>query len=136
VSVYYSPENLNPLYATASLFINPILRGAGLKLKTVQALAAGLPVVTTSAGKEGSGLQDGIQLLVADSAVEFAEKVRELLQDKVKSAELVAAAQRFLAERYNQERNINQFLSPIFSVSCTAERTTHSRDLCGENLMD
>ena len=71
------PEKLDDLYSRSAMFINPVRRGAGVKLKTVHALHAGVPVVSTSVGMEGTGLVHGRHLLVADSAEEFVGRIRE-----------------------------------------------------------
>lgn len=110
VTLLKNPEDLDALYAAGSVFVNPVLRGAGLKLKTIHALQAGLPVVTTSIGMEGTGLIDTKHVLVADSAAEFAECVRRLMQDKELGRELVAAAQDFLAAQYDSEVRLKVLL--------------------------
>jgi polysaccharide biosynthesis protein PslH len=116
ISFCPDPQDLSDLYRRAAVFVNPVLRGAGLKVKTINALQAGVAVVTTSIGMEGTGLVDGTHLLVADSADEFAGRVEKLLSDRSLAARLVRSAQSFLAEKYNQERNIEQSLSAVLSI--------------------
>lgn len=54
VNVILNAENISELYGNAVLFVNPISFGAGLKLKTIEAIANNLPVISTSNGFEGS----------------------------------------------------------------------------------
>lgn len=61
-----SPADKRRLFATASVFINPIFSGAGTCLKAIEALAAGLPLVTTVMGARGLNLIDGVHALVAE----------------------------------------------------------------------
>jgi glycosyltransferase involved in cell wall biosynthesis len=61
--------------------VAPLNWGAGLKGKVTQALAAGLPVVTTSIGAEGLDATDGREMLVADDDAELAERVIRALVD-------------------------------------------------------
>lgn len=116
ISFCPDPQDLSDLYSRAAVFVNPVLRGAGLKVKTINALQAGVAVVTTSIGMEGTGLVDGTHLLVADSADEFAGSVEKLLSERSLAARLVRSAQSFFAEKYNQERNIEQSLSDVLSI--------------------
>ena len=117
ISFCPDPQDLEVLYSRAAVFVNPVLNGAGLKVKTIHALQAGVAVVTTSIGMEGTGLINGKHLLVADSAEEFAGSVEKLLNDRSHASALVRSAQSFFAEKYNQERNIEQSLSAVLSRS-------------------
>jgi GT2 family glycosyltransferase/SAM-dependent methyltransferase len=81
----------------ARVMLAPLAWGAGLKGKVTQALAAGLPVVTTSIGAEGLDATDGDQLMIADDDEELAERViRVLTEDELWSS--LAAAGQELAE--------------------------------------
>jgi glycosyltransferase involved in cell wall biosynthesis len=116
ISLSADPEELHDLYTRSAVFVNPVLRGAGVKLKTIHALRAGVPVVSTSVGMEGTGLIDGRHLFVANSAGDFVRRVEELLQDRALAGRLVRSAQTFLAETYDNERNITRSLSPVLSI--------------------
>jgi glycosyltransferase involved in cell wall biosynthesis len=75
-------EDLTPLYDRAMVFVSPILIGGGVMVKNLEAMAKGLPVVTTTFGNEGIGAVPGRDLLVADNPKDFAECVIGLLEDK------------------------------------------------------
>src|SRR5438270_12953049 len=66
---------------TAALAV-PLLSGGGIRVKILEAMAMGLPVVSTTAGCEGLEVRDGEHLLIADTANEFARACAEVLQDK------------------------------------------------------
>lgn len=68
-------EDLFPLLASSRLLVAPLTYGAGLKGKITQALAAGLPVVTTSIGAEGIAGGDGEVMLIASSPEDLAARV-------------------------------------------------------------
>jgi len=65
------------------LFVCPMTYGAGMKGKIGGAIAAGVPVVTTSIGAEGFPIRDGEECFIADSPTEFAEKCNQCLSDPV-----------------------------------------------------
>jgi glycosyltransferase involved in cell wall biosynthesis len=84
--------DLRPYLRKAWISIAPLRYGAGIKGKITEAMAAGLPVVTTTIGAEGIGLQHRITALIADSAEDFAGAVIELAQDGALHAELARNA--------------------------------------------
>jgi GT2 family glycosyltransferase/2-polyprenyl-3-methyl-5-hydroxy-6-metoxy-1,4-benzoquinol methylase len=73
--------NLTPYLESALISIAPLRYGSGMKGKVGEAMANGLPVVTTSIGAEGMGLQDGVDVLIADDPMEFANCICRLCQD-------------------------------------------------------
>jgi glycosyltransferase involved in cell wall biosynthesis len=84
--------DLDPYLRRAWISIAPLRYGAGIKGKITEAMAAGLPVVTTAIGAEGIGLQNRVTALIGDSAAELAEAVIELTRDRALHARLAGNA--------------------------------------------
>jgi GT2 family glycosyltransferase/glycosyltransferase involved in cell wall biosynthesis len=78
-----------------ALFVCPILSGSGVRVKLLEAFAAGIPVVSTRVGAEGLAVKDGEFCALADDAAGFAAHVVALLRDPEKAA---AMAERARAE--------------------------------------
>jgi GT2 family glycosyltransferase len=76
----YVPD-VDPLFARGRVFVAPLRFGAGAKGKIGEALAYSVPVVTTAVGAEGMHLRDGEEVLIADSARDFAATVVRLYRD-------------------------------------------------------
>ncbi|MDA8297002.1 MAG: glycosyltransferase [Actinomycetota bacterium] len=74
-------EDLAALYRRARLVVVPLRYGAGVKLKTVEALQHGVPVVATSVGAEGIPFAPGV-VAVRDDPAGFADAVVEALADR------------------------------------------------------
>jgi glycosyltransferase involved in cell wall biosynthesis len=81
VSLHGFTSDLNAVYDKCDILINPVRCGAGLKIKNVEALGNGLPLVTTHHG--AIGIEDGANtsFLVADTAHDFAECLSRLIYD-------------------------------------------------------
>ncbi len=75
-----------------AVFVCPILSGSGMRVKLLEAFAAGIPVVSTKLGAEGLTAKDGDVCALADSPQEFAEKILELFADTAKASELARRA--------------------------------------------
>lgn len=93
------PDDL-PYFAAATLFVLPMRFGGGSRLKLLQALSCGLPVVTTRAGAAGLPVVEGEHALYGESAVGFARSVLSLLREPGAAARL-AVAGRALAVRFD-----------------------------------
>lgn len=74
-------EEVLPLLRESSVVVVPLRAGSGVRLKIMESLSAGLPVVSTRLGAEGLPLEDGRDLLFADDPGSFAHAVLRLLQD-------------------------------------------------------
>jgi len=77
----YVKEPANFLKNTAVMVV-PLLAGGGMRVKILEALAEGLPIVTTSIGCEGIAVENGKHLLVADTPEDFARATLRLLEDR------------------------------------------------------
>lgn len=75
-----------------SLFVCPILSGSGVRVKLLEAFAAGIPVVSTRLGAEGLADKDGDLCALADDASSFAEHIVKLLRDPESAAEMAKRA--------------------------------------------
>ena len=71
-------ENVEPYFLNSKLMIAPLRYGAGVKGKVGQAFEYYLPVVTTSIGAEGMFLENKLNAMIADNAVDFANKIIEV----------------------------------------------------------
>lgn len=73
----YVPD-VEPYLRNARVFVAPLRFGAGIKGKVGEAMAHGIPVVTTSIGAEGFGLTPGLDVMIGDDPASFAEAIQQL----------------------------------------------------------
>lgn len=100
VTVTGSVEDVRPYYRRSWLQMVPLRIGGGTRLKIVESLAIGTPVVSTTIGAQGLGLQHDKHALLADSAEEFAGQIIRLCRDaglrqNLRSNGIEAANERF-----------------------------------------
>ena len=74
--------DIEPVFARSRVFVAPVRFGAGVKGKIGEALAYGLPIVTTTIGAEGMSLRNEHEVLIADSPSEFAAAVVRAYRDE------------------------------------------------------
>lgn len=92
---------IQPYFDQADLFLAPIRAGGGTRYKLIEAFAKGVPVVATTIGAEGLDAEDGVHLLIADTAAELAAGTLRLLDDGDLRARLTANARRLVEQRHD-----------------------------------
>ncbi|MCC7154708.1 MAG: glycosyltransferase [Bryobacterales bacterium] len=91
----FVPEVRDAL-ARYAVFVCPILSGSGVRVKLLEAFAAGIPSVSTTVGAEGLTTSDGSICRLADDPAPFARAVVELLQDPREAAAMAARAREYV----------------------------------------
>ncbi len=114
VVVTGSVEDVRPWLATAAVVAVPTRIGSGMRIKILEALAMGKPVVSTRVGCEGiAGLEDGRNVVLADDAGEFARRIAALLKDRERRTALGTAARALVVEYY-QWRDVAKAFERIY----------------------
>ena len=75
-------HDVRPYFDRAKIFLSPLRYGAGMKGKIGHSMSAGLPVITTTVGAEGVGLDDGVNTIVRDDLQEFVTAVCSFMKMK------------------------------------------------------
>lgn len=103
VSVPGYVHDVRPYFDAARVFTAPLRYGAGMKGKIGQAMALGLPLVTTAIGAEGLGVTDGEQMLLGDGPEEIAAAIVKLYRDGALWRRLQESAQRHATEHWDPD---------------------------------
>jgi glycosyltransferase involved in cell wall biosynthesis len=94
--------NVSPFLERAAVYVNPLQHGAGSSLKVLEALAAGIPLVSSERGVRGFDLSAPEHFLAAESANEFATQVLRCFRDRA-ARDGAALAGRHFAESHDFE---------------------------------
>lgn len=92
--------DLQEIYRDSRVSVAPLLFGSGMKVKVLDAMARGMPTVTTSVGAEGIDVEIGTHLLVADNPDDMANEVDRLLTDSELWQRLQINSRALIRERY------------------------------------
>lgn len=96
----YLPD-LTPYLEKTSVMVVPVRTGGGMRVRILESLARGIPVVTTSLGAEGIQVTPGEDILVEDTSSGFARAVIDLLRSSEKQAALVENGRRLVERLYD-----------------------------------
>lgn len=105
------------------VMIAPIRAGSGTRLKILEAMACGLPVVSTALGAEGIDVEPGRHLLVAEDAAGLAAETARLLADPTLAGELAEAARRRVVELYDWDASAERLLDAYWQMMPEPART-------------
>jgi hypothetical protein len=102
VAVAGEVDDLAPLYRSHRALVVPLRAGSGTRLKILEALSSGLPVVSTTIGAEGLALSDPPEVILADGAGSIADAAVRLLDADEAAVDDLARRGRGLVEaRYD-----------------------------------
>lgn len=102
-------DDIRPAVGQAWACVVPLRTGSGTRLKILEAMALGTPVIATSKGAEGLDVTHGKDILLADTPIEFATQTITLLHDADLRARLARHARHLIETRYNWATSGKQF---------------------------
>ncbi|MFC2088648.1 glycosyltransferase family 4 protein [Calditrichota bacterium] len=104
VKVYANVKEVNSYYEKASLSVVPLQSGGGTRLKILESMSFGVPIVSTSIGCEGLEIKNGYNILIGNTASDFSNKVLEILMSPNLAKKLSINARKLIEEKYNWDR--------------------------------
>lgn len=88
----------------------PIQAGSGIRIKSLEAMALGVPIVSTSIGAQGLSVDKGTQMIIADDPADFANGIVQLLLNPAASQAMTQQARAYVEEHHNLKRNTSELL--------------------------
>lgn len=100
VKVFGNVKDVRPYLTGADIAIAPIYHGSGTRIKILEYMALGKPVISTSKGAEGLDVENGKHIVLRDNPTEFAETIVELLLNKNMAERMGKNGQKLVKEKY------------------------------------
>ncbi len=94
-------EDIRECYAKAKIFIAPMQIGTGLQNKLLEAMAMKIPSITSKLANDALEARDGSEILVGDTAQDFANHIIDLLDNKEKANELALNGYNFVLQNFD-----------------------------------
>lgn len=124
VSLHADVPDTFPFLQRARVATVPLRIGSGTRLKALEAMAAGRPVVGTAVGLEGLAVRDREHVLMADSPQAFGESILQLIRDEHLAADLAASGRRLVDERYSWTRIATEFTEDVLALLGASQRAS------------
>jgi polysaccharide biosynthesis protein PslH len=134
IRVHGFVKDLRPFWESATLSVVPLLAGSGTRLKILESLSYGVPVVTTSIGAYGLELDAEVGVIRADEPEPFAEQCIAMLQDEARNRACGQRGRELVAEHYNWDRIQERIQALVHQVAQQARcagrcATENSKDV-------
>ncbi|MBU1669788.1 MAG: glycosyltransferase family 4 protein [Actinobacteria bacterium] len=99
-------DEVQPYFAESDVFICPVRMGGGFRGKVLEAMASGVPVVSTSLGAEGLPALDGENMVLAETPVSLAAEAVRLLRDGEAASRIAANARLLMEEKFSWQHGV------------------------------
>ncbi|MFN7987049.1 MAG: glycosyltransferase family 4 protein [Thermoanaerobaculia bacterium] len=109
-------EDSREFLASGAAMVVPLLSGGGIRVKILEAMALGVPVVSTRLGASGIDARDGVEILVADDPGGLAQACIGLLADRERAVALGRAGRARVREAFDADavgRRLVRFLEQL-----------------------
>jgi len=116
-------EQVHPYMAQAAVFVAPMRIARGVQNKILEAMAMGVPVVTSSLGHEGISAVPGQDIFVEDEAIRFATRVIDLMEDDKLRLAISANARKIVENFYDWSTNLATLESTLTEVASSGSFT-------------
>lgn len=109
-------KNVSEYFAKCLCMAVPLMLGAGIKIKILEAMSAGIPVLTNNIGIEGIYARDEEEYLHCTTKEEYAAKIQMLCEGKIDGGILGKNAKRFIEDRFNIASAAREFMNHLESL--------------------
>lgn len=103
-------DDITPYFKNSMCMIAPLVLGAGIKVKILEAFSAGIPVLTNEIGIEGIPAVNGVDYYHCEKPEEYAKIINELYCDKTKCETMMENAKKVISENFDYHKNATEFV--------------------------
>ncbi len=127
--------DVKPLLADKAVFICPILSGSGVRVKLLEAFAAGIPVVSTRIGAEGLARTDGDTCALADEPDDFATRTLALLRDPEAATDMAKRARAEIEKNWDSTAVIDRLQRSYRELLRTKKEAKRASDSASSRVV-
>lgn len=117
VDLVADPPELHPLYSAADMVILPITEGGGSRIKVLEALAVGCPIIATAKAVEGIDVVDGHHFLLAETPDEFSKAVMRLIDEPNLVEGICSVGRELVRSEHSKQALLDSIRTSIATLS-------------------
>jgi len=130
IKVTGTVADVSPYYEKAVLFVAPFRFGGGTKLKILESMAAGIPIVSTDVGCQGIEVINGKHIVIENDLNNFAAKVVYLLNNREEGKMVSQSARNLVEEKYSWKGIVNKIESQLENLVQEGPKKDYQNLLC------
>lgn len=109
-------DSVEPYFQNALCCVAPLVMGAGIKIKVLEAMSAGVPVLTNNIGIEGIDAVDGKDYFYCETPEQYIKTINLLSNDVNVAKKISDNAKKFITENYNYRKDAKEFENIIINM--------------------
>lgn len=102
-------ENVEPYFKQSMCLAASLVLGAGVKIKVLEAMSSGIPVLTNTIGIEGISAESGKDYFFCERPEEYATVIENLIDGKINNDEIAMNSKEFIEKNYSFEKDVEEF---------------------------
>ncbi|MFC1488309.1 glycosyltransferase [Thermodesulfobacteriota bacterium] len=119
IEIVGNVPDVRPYSRKASVSLVPLRIGSGTRLKILESMSQGVPVVSTAKGAEGIETENGKHILIAETPTDFAQSIKRLLSDNLLYNQIRLSARKMVEEKYAWDiigQNMNKAIHELLET--------------------
>lgn len=109
-------DSIVPYFEQSMCLAAPLVLGAGIKVKILEAISSGIPVLTNRIGIEGIPAKDGVEYYHCEKPEEYVSVIKKLAEGRL-SGNAEEAAREFITKMFSFEKSLNNYKERIIKLS-------------------
>lgn len=106
-------DDIAPYFENSLCLVAPLVLGAGVKIKVLEGLSSGIPVLTNDIGIEGIPAENGRDYFYCVSAQDYITKIDDLLEGKINMTDIEKNSKQFMRDNFNFEKDVSVFAEKL-----------------------
>ncbi len=106
-------DDVTPYFEKSLCFVAPLLFGAGIKIKILEAMSSGIPVLTNQIGIEGILAKNGAEYFLCETAEEYAITIKKLINGEIDTKKWCENEKNFISRNYRLTVNTEVFMDKL-----------------------
>lgn len=114
-------DSVEPYFSRAMCLAAPLQGGAGIKVKILEAMAMGVPVITNQIGIEGIDAENGIHYFYCETPKEYETIIRKIYEKEIDAEIIAQNAVKMINDNYNLEKSFEKYSKKIYDLASAAK---------------